>query len=82
MLLAIYLSIDIKKQQVTRQGQVFIKKTMLIIHFLKGFWRNNEHKFVLYSTKTIKLLALNFYEAIVNSGFILVNYHLIEILSS
>ena len=53
---------------------------MLIFRFLKNFWRNNEHKFV--STKTIRLLVLNFYEAIVNSGFDLVNYHLIEISSS
>ena len=32
--------------------------------------------------KTIRLLALDFYEAIVNSGFALVNYHLVEISSS
>ena len=31
------------------------------------------------STKTIRLLALNFYEMIVDSGFALINYHLIEI---
>ena len=37
-------------------------------------------KFVF--TKTIRLLALNFYGAIVNSGFALFNYHLIEISSS
>ena len=42
--------------------------------FLKQFWRNNEHKFVF--TKTIRLFALTFYEAIVNSSFALVNYHL------
>ena len=30
------------------------------------------------STKTIRLLALNFYEIIVESGFALINYHLIE----
>ena len=30
----------------------------------------------------IRLLVLNVYEAIVNSGFALVNYHLIEISSS
>ncbi len=34
------------------------------------------------STKTIRLLALDFYEVIVNSGFALINYHLIEISSS
>ena len=34
------------------------------------------------STKTIRLLALNFYETIVDSGFALINYHLIEISSS
>ena len=34
------------------------------------------------STKTIRLFALDFYEVIVDSGFALVNYHLIEILSS
>ena len=34
------------------------------------------------STKTIRLLALDFYEAIVDSGFALINYHLIEISSS
>ena len=34
------------------------------------------------STKTIRLLALNFYEMIVDSGFALINYHLIEISSS
>ncbi len=33
------------------------------------------------STKTIRLLALDFYEAIVDSGFALINYHLIEISS-
>ncbi len=33
------------------------------------------------STKTIRLLALNFYEVIVDSGFALINYHLIEIKS-
>ena len=34
------------------------------------------------STKTIRLLALNSYEVIVDSGFALINYHLIEISSS
>ncbi len=34
------------------------------------------------STKTIRLLALDFYEVIVGSGFALINYHLIEISSS
>ena len=34
------------------------------------------------STKTIRLLALNFYEMIVDSGFALIGYHLIEISSS
>ena len=34
------------------------------------------------STKTIRLLALNFYEMIVDSGFSLIDYHLIEISSS
>ncbi len=34
------------------------------------------------STKTIRLLALDFYEAIVDSGFALTNYHFIEISSS
>ncbi len=34
------------------------------------------------STKTIRLLALDFYEVIVDSGFVLINYHLIEISSS
>ena len=33
-------------------------------------------------TKTIRLLALNFYEMIVDSGIALINYHLIEISSS
>ncbi len=33
------------------------------------------------STKTIRLLALDFYEVIVDSGFALINYHLIEISS-
>ena len=32
-----------------------------------------------YSTKTIRLLALDFYAVIVDSGFVLVNYHRIEI---
>ena len=44
---------------------------------------NNEHRFVF--TKTIRFFALNFYEAIVNSGpeaYALVNYHFIEIWSS
>ena len=31
------------------------------------------------STKTIRLLALDFYEAVVDSAFGLINYHLIEI---
>ena len=34
------------------------------------------------STKTIRLFALDFYEAIVDSAFGLINYHLIEISSS
>ena len=34
------------------------------------------------STKTIRLLALDFYEVIVDSGFALFNYRLIEISSS
>ena len=34
------------------------------------------------STKTIRLLALNFYEIIFASSFALINYHLIEISSS
>ena len=34
------------------------------------------------STKTIRLLALDFYAVIVNSGFALINYHRIEISSS
>ena len=68
--------IDIEQRRVTRQDQVFRGKTMLIFppRFLKQFWRNNEHKFVF--TKTIRLFALTFYEAIVNSSFALVNYHL------
>ena len=33
-------------------------------------------------TKTIRLFALNFYEMIVDSGFALINYHLVEISSS
>ena len=33
-------------------------------------------------TKTIRLFALDFYEVIVDSAFGLMNYHLIEILSS
>ena len=37
---------------------------------------------ILDSTKTIRLLALNFYEMIVDSGFALIDYHLIEISSS
>jgi hypothetical protein len=32
--------------------------------------------------KTIRFLALDFYDVIVNSGFALINYHLIEISSS
>ena len=34
------------------------------------------------STKTIRLLALDFHAVIVDSGFALINYHLIEISSS
>ena len=34
------------------------------------------------STKTIRLFALDFYEAIVDSAFCLINYHHIEIESS
>jgi len=34
------------------------------------------------STKTIRLFALDFYEAIVDSAFGLINYHLIEVSSS
>ena len=59
---------------------LFLKK-MLIPRFPKLFTRNNKHKFV-FTNKTIRLLALNFYEAIVNSRFALVNYHLVEISSS
>ena len=43
---------------------------MFIPRFSTQFWRYNERKFVF--TKTISLLAFNFYEAIVI-------YHLIEI---
>ena len=42
--------------------------------FFETMWRNNEHKFVF--TKTIRLLSLYFYEAIVNSGIAIVKYHL------
>ena len=35
----------------------------------------------LVSTKIIRLFTLNVYEAIVNLGLALINYHLIEILS-
>ena len=35
--------------------------------------------FIADSTKTIRLLALNFYALIVDSGFALINYHRIEI---
>ena len=52
---------------------------MLIPRFLKQFWKHNEHKFVF--TKRITLFALNFFEAIVNLRFALVNYHLIEMYS-
>ena len=49
--------------------------------FQKTFFEEitNMHKFAF--TKTIRLLALNFYEAIVNSVFSLLTiiYHLIEI---
>ena len=38
--------------------------------------------FISDSTKTIRLLALNFYVLIVDSGFALINYHRIEISSS
>ena len=34
------------------------------------------------STKTIRLIALNFYEMIADSGFALIDYHLIEVSSS
>ena len=34
------------------------------------------------STKTIRLLALDFYAVIVDSGFALINYHRIEISNS
>ena len=37
---------------------------------------------ISHSTKTIRLLALDFYEVIVDSGFALFNYRLIEISSS
>ena len=53
---------------------------LAIPRFSKSFWKNNEDKFVF--DKTIRLLALNFYEVIVNSGFAHVNYHLIEISNS
>ena len=65
-LLAIYPSIDIEQRD---KAKFFEKKTKkqkkkqwLFLVFFKKFWKNNEHKFVF--TKTIKLLALNFYEAI------------------
>ena len=38
--------------------------------------------FILDSTKTIRLLALNFYPLIVDSGFALINDHRIEFSSS
>ena len=34
------------------------------------------------STKTITLLALDFYQVVVDSGFALINYNLMEISSS
>ena len=36
---------------------------------------------MLYSTKTIRLLALDFYEMLVVSDFALINYHFIEMAS-
>ena len=56
--------------RVTRQGRVFRQKKQCL--FL--VFRNN----LDYQTKTIRLFALNLYEAIVNSGFSIVNYQIIE----
>ena len=53
---------------------------MLQSYWLRYSLSIRQHKFVF--TKTIRILALHFYEAIVNSGFALVNYQLIEIPSS
>ena len=60
--------------------------------FLEGAKFNNtsrnswkplfEVNFSKNSTKTIRLFALDFYEAIVDSAFGLINYHVIEISSS
>ena len=47
----------------------------------KSIFLSNISCLIFDSTKTIRLLALNFYEMIVDSGFALINYHLIEISS-
>ena len=58
----------------------------LVISFLeivkKSIFLLNISYLIFDSTKTIRLLALNFYEMIVDSGFALIDYYLIEISSS
>ena len=41
--------------------------------------RNNWKQLEYYSSKTIRLFALNFCEVIIDLAFGLINYHLIEI---
>ena len=58
----------------------------ILIFFVldKFYWTMNIFLFELWndSTKTIRLLTLDFYAVIVDSGFALINYHRIEISSS
>ena len=50
---------------------VFLEKCLIILKLFSSD-----------STKTIRLLALNFYALVVDAGFALINYHCIEISSS
>ena len=66
----IYFSIDREWQNI------------FLVNSFKKEWLFYFVVFTSESTKTITLLALNFYEMIVDFSFAISNYHPIEILSS
>ena len=62
-------------------GDLFKAQSLIIT--ARNNWKPLfEVNFSKNSTKTIKLLGLDFYEVIVDSAFGLIGYHLIEISSS
>ena len=80
-----YLFVDKYRVAKMASASRFLKflKTKQNAHLKVQSQRNRKMFFAKFvSTKTIRLFALDFYEVIVDSGFALVNHHLIEISSS